>query len=164
MTTPTLTTYGGTLREVGYPGGQVDMRTSTTLSRVAQSTIEFGDAVTPGTVDGSCKAPTADTDNIIGVAVRYAGRPAASDGTVKYVSGDGVTIMEEGYIYATANEAVVAQDIAVVKAGTSGFGGVSNGGAGAGRNVLDGTTGNIVARWEYAVSNGAVGRLKVGRF
>lgn len=164
MSTPDLNTYGGQLHEAGYAGQQVDARTSTTHSRVAQSTIQFGDAVTPGTVDGSCKAPTADTDNITGVAVRFNGRPAASDGTVKYVSGDGVTIMEQGYIYAVANEAVIAQDIAVVKAGTSGFGGVSNGGAGTGRNVLDGTTGNIVARWEYAVANGAVGRLKVGTF
>lgn len=164
MTTPTLDTYGGKLRDRGYAGDFADLRISSTSSRVAKSNIEFGDAVTPDTDENTCKAPTADTDNIIGIALRNVNRPAASDGTVKYLTGDGVTIVEQGYIWAKANEAVVPQDIAVVKAGTSGFGGVSNGGAGAGRNVLDGTTGNIVARWEYAVANGGIGRLKVGTF
>jgi hypothetical protein len=114
MSKPDLSTYGGRLRDLGYAGELVDQNYGRIISKTNEgaTAIDFGVAVARGAADATCKAPAADTDEIIGIAVRHAIRPASGDGnnTVNYAQYDTVPVLEEGYIYAVPSENVTRGD------------------------------------------------------
>src|SRR4051812_23159772 len=117
MPIPDLTSYGGFLRDAGYSGGLVDQNpfVSESMTNDQATAIQFGYAVARSAAGGTCKAPAADTDEIIGVALRFPIRPTsgASVGgtnTVQYARYDSVPVLKEGYCYAEAFENVTRGD------------------------------------------------------
>src|SRR3990172_2023654 len=106
MSKPDLSPYGGRLRDLGYAGQLVEENPTTTESKTNDWPVAlgFGVAVARPAADNTCKAPTADGDNILGISIRHAIRPASADGnnTVSYAQRDIVPILKDGYIYATA--------------------------------------------------------------
>jgi hypothetical protein len=158
MSAPTLGTYGGALRDVGYPGQVVNMHPNTieSKSNEAATAIDFGIAVARGASDDTCKAPSADGDKLIGVSVRHPIRPADASGVVNYARYDAVPIMREGYIYAVPFENVTRDDqVLSITAQGGKLGGVTGGAAGAGRVVLPN------AKWETTTTAGNVGIVRI---
>lgn len=161
MAKPDLTTYGGVLRDAAYSGMVADMSPATMYSatnELAQA-IDYGYAVARGTTaDGTCKAPAADGDVLIGISVRTPTRPADASGNVVYNRYDSVPILRQGYIYAIAHETVTrGTGVLSLTAQFGKLGGVSAGAAGAGRVVLPGAT------WETATTAGQVGLIRISQ-
>jgi hypothetical protein len=114
---PTLSTYGGLLRDPGYAGMLVDQNNFDAISLMNDqaTAIQFGTAVARSLADNTCKAPTLDTDPIIGIALRHAIMPAlgaASGGTniVQYVQNAEVPVLRHGDVYALPVENVSKGD------------------------------------------------------
>jgi hypothetical protein len=126
---PTLSTYGGFLRDPGYDGELADQNNyeADTFVNTESIAINFGFAVARDTssslvIQGSnalqllpCKAPTSDTDPIIGFALRHAIMPAlgpAEGGTnlVQYVQNAPVPVLRNGSVWKIPYENVSAGD------------------------------------------------------
>lgn len=124
MSKPDLSSYGGRLVDLGYAGGNVDENPETIETKINDQTtvIDFGAAVARSAADNTCKAPTAVTHKVIGLAARHAIRPASGDGnnTVSYAQRDAVPVKKSGYIYATAAENVSRGDAAVALTASNG--------------------------------------------
>lgn len=162
MSKPDLNVIGGRLRDIGYAGMVVDENTVVIDSKVNDLTvaIDFGNAVGRSAADNTCKAPTADGDKIIGIAVRHAIRPASSDGnnTVNYAQRDCVPVLKSGYVYVTAFENVVRGDGAIsVTAQNGKISGTTAGAAGAGRVAIPG------AVWETTTAAAALGIVRIAQ-
>lgn len=158
MSKPDLATYGGRLRDIGFAGGLVDENASIIDSKVNDLTIaiDFGNAVARSAADNSCKAPTLDTDKIIGLAARNAIRPADVANNVLYAQRDEVPILKLGFIYVTAFESVVRGDGAIsVTAQNGKVSGTTAGAAGVGRVAIPGGI------WETTTAVGLVGIVRM---
>lgn len=160
MSKPDLTSYGGRLRDVGYAGQLVDLNPSVINSMVNDQAIaiDFGVAVARSSSDTSCKAPTADTDKIIGISARMAIRLASTDGlnTVNYAQKDEVPVLREGFVYATAFENATRGDGAIsVTAQNGKIGSTTGGAAGVGRVAIPNAT------WETTTTAGNVGIIRI---
>ncbi len=158
MTAPNLATYGGLRQQIGYEGGQVDMTTSTTISKISDLAlaIDFGRAVARSANDESCKAPTADGDKLLGVSVRDGTIVFNSSGQALYTQNIAVPIMTEGRIFAVAFENATRGDgVISVTAQNGRLGSTTGGAAGAGRVALGTST------WENTVTAGAIGIVAV---
>jgi hypothetical protein len=121
---PNLSTPGGGgsgfLRAPGYDGMDVDQNPSVTDSFTNDQAIaiQFGYAVARSLADNTCKAPTLDTDPIIGLASRHAIMPTQGYGDggtnqVQYSQWATVPVKREGRIYKVPAENVTRGDIVV---------------------------------------------------
>lgn len=158
MSKPDLTTYGGVLHEIGYQGQIATQNPVSTrnLPNAAAVNIQYGNAVARGATDDTCKAPAADGDAILGLAVRNAIRPADSSGNVFYAQYDVVDVLIDGDIYAIPTENVVRGDgVLSLTAGNGTLSGTTAGAAGAGRIAVPG------AKWETTTTAGQVGRIRI---
>lgn len=160
MAQPTLTTYGGLLRDPGY-AGQIthEAHLADIDSKVNEgaTAIDFGIAVARGTTsDNTCKAVSADADKIIGISVRLPNRPADSSGNVTYARYDSVPVLKAGWIFAVPFENVTRGDAVLSITAQGGkLGGTTGGVAGAGRVAVTG------AYWETTTTAGQVGKLRI---
>jgi hypothetical protein len=154
-----LGTPGGLLHDPGYPGMIADMNIPTIESKTNEgaTAIDFGRIVARGTTaDDTCKAPAADADQLIGIAVRYPIRPANASDIVLYNQFDTVPILKQGYIWVLAAEAVTRGDAVLsLTAGGGTIGGTTGGAAGAGRVALPN------AKWETTTASGALGMVRI---
>lgn len=158
MAKPDLSTYGGRLRDLGYAGEIVDTNPVISQSLINDQTIavDFGVAVARSAADGTCKAPTADADKIIGISIRHAIRPADSSNNVTYAQSDAVPILKDGFIYATAYENTTRGDgVISVTAQNGKLGSTTGGAAGAGRVAVPGAT------WETSTTAGQIGIVRI---
>lgn len=165
MTIPSLSTYGGLLHDLGYSGQLVDTNPSDVMSYVNTQTVavQFGAAVASDSADGSngCRAPAADGDVIIGIALKNAIRPSgfsngASTNIVQYNQYDEVPVCRLGWIYVVAAENVTKGDQALSLTASNGaIGGTTGGAAGSGRVVIPN------AKWQDTVASGQVGRVRI---
>lgn len=159
MAAPSLSTYGGLSRDIGYAGGIVNMQPTAIASRTNEAAIaiDFGNAVARGAADDTCKAPAADGDKIIGIAVRDGTlHTASAAGTLLYAQRDIVPVMREGEIFVTAFENVTRGDQALsITAQNGKIGGVTGGAAGAGRVAIPG------AVWDTTTTAGQLGIVRV---
>lgn len=159
MTIPSLNTYGGRLRDLGYAGDIASQNpvATRTLTNEAATLIQFGTAVASGAADDTCKAPTADGDKIIGIAMRQPTH--AADGTTRitaFVQYDSVAIMTMGDVWGQPVEGVTKGDqVLSITAQNGALGGTTGGAAGAGRVVVPG------AFWENTVASGQVGKVHI---
>lgn len=158
MAKPTLDTYGGTLLDWGYPG---QIATSNPTSNrdarnIGTIAIQFGSAVARGAADYTCKAPTADADQILGIAIRHVVMVADISGNVAYLQNATVPILLDGDIYASPVANVVAGDgVISVTAGNGTLSGTTAGAAGAGRVAVPGAT------WETTTAAGQIGLIRI---
>lgn len=150
MSAVDLSTYGGALLEEGYVGQIVDLNTAKLISRTNESAtaIDFGSVVVRGATDNTCKPIAADTDKILGFAVRHpvmasTGVPGATP-SIKYERYESLPILEMGRIFATPGENVTQGDQVYVVAAT----GVLTKTAGAGSALVPG------AFWDRTTSSG----------
>lgn len=160
MAKPDLSTYGGRLRDLGYAGEIVDTNPVISQSLINDQTIavDFGVAVARSAADGTCKAPAADADKIIGISIRHAIRPASTDGnnTVNYAKNDAVPILKDGFIYVLAYENTTRGDgVISVTAQNGKLGSTTGGAAGAGRVAVPGAT------WETSTTAGQIGIVRI---
>lgn len=158
MTYPDLTTYGGKLRDFGYAGDQATMNPISTrnLTNEGAVAIGFGTAVARGSKDDTCKAPTADGDKIIGIAMRHTTRVYNASGVASFAKDDAVPILIDGDAWAVPAENVTRGDAVLsLTAGNGTLGGVTGGAAGAGRVAIPGAT------WETTTTSGQVGRIRM---
>lgn len=158
MSKPDLSSYGGRLRDLGYAGQIVDFNNSISQSLTNDQAlaIDFGVAVARSAADGTCKAPTLDTDKIIGISMRHAIRPADTSNNVTYAQYDSVPILKDGFIYATAYENATRGDAVLsVTAQNGKLGSTTGGAAGAGRVVVPGAT------WETTTTAGQIGVIRI---
>lgn len=159
MAKPDLSSYGGKLLDVGYPGQVADMQDTEIESRSLEgvgASIDFGLAIARGTADDTCKVIAADGDLPIGITVRHPIRPADASGDVKYNRYDSVPIMRRGNIFVTAFENTVRGDGAISVTAQGGkIGSTTGGAAGAGRVAIPG------AKWETSVAAAAVGIVRI---
>lgn len=117
MSKPTLSTYGGLLRDPGYAGMLVDQNPYFAESLINDQAlaISFGNAVARSAADNTCKAPTLDTDPIIGIALRHAILPTLGTGDggtnlVNFPQYQPVPVLRNGMIYALPAENVSKGD------------------------------------------------------
>ena len=158
MAMPTLTTYGGLEFEAGYAGNLVSATDHTIESKVLEGalSVDFGVAVARGATNGTCKAPTVDGDQIIGISVRHATMAALPGNIVLYAPTAAVPVLKFGFIYAVATEATAQGDGVISRTATNGaLGSTTGGAAGVGRVAVPG------AKWEDAVAIGAIGRIRI---
>lgn len=163
MSAPTLNTYGGALRDIGYAGQVVDGNPVTIMSKTNElaGAIDFGIAVARGASDDTCKVISADGHLPIGMSVRHAIRPAVA-GVVNYVQYDSVPVMYIGFMYVVAYETVVRGEVAISVTAQGGkLSGPTAGAAGAGRVSCDGTGGKARIVWETSTTAGNVGIVRV---
>lgn len=159
---PSLSTYGGLLRDVGYDGQIVDMSTADILNLINDqaAVIPFGAAVARSAADNTCKAPAADGDKIIGIAVRHAIRPSPGFGqtsanVIQYVQWDTVPVLQHGRIFKTAAENTTRGDAVINVTANGGIGSTTGGAAGTGRVAIP----NAV--WETTTTAGQVGIIRI---
>lgn len=118
MTKPTLSTYGGALRDIGYAGGLVDLSGAFIESRIQESAtpLEFGAAVARGATAMGCAVPASVAALIIGFAVRNAVYAADEDGNVNFPQNRMVPVYRGGGspIFALAAEDAAAGDFVSV--------------------------------------------------
>ncbi len=158
MTKPTLTTYGGILMDVGFAGQVATMnpKSNRDMTNTGAIAIQFGSAVARGAVNYSCKAPTADGDAIIGIAIRHVVMVADTSGNVAYLQNATVPVLLSGDIYAVPVANVVAGDgVISVTASNGTLSGTTAGAAGAGRVAVPGAT------WETTTTAGQVGMIRI---
>lgn len=158
MATPTLTTYGAVLSEIGYQGQTATMNPISTrnLPLSGAIAVQFGNAVARGAADNVCKAPTADADQIIGFAMRNLNRPADANNLNAYQQYDVVATMIDGDIFAIPVANVVQGDgVISLTAGNGTLSGTTAGAAGSGRIAVPGAT------WETTTVAGAVGLIRI---
>ena len=89
-----------------YPGQPGNMGPQSTVSRVAINTIPFGYAVCRA-ADQTASIPAAGL-SFAGIAKRDQGRQADGSAVIQYEAGEEVAIMEDGYAWGVAEEAVTA--------------------------------------------------------
>lgn len=148
--------------------------TAATVTAQAVVAIDFGTAVAYSTYgtsnyENQCQAPTQDTDQIMGIAIRDTlVRPVGSDHIVNYAAAYPVRILRLGFIWAYAAEAVTRGDVVCsitqgnsTIASNGALGSISTSAAGVGRVALDGTSGNIKATWEQTLTAGQLGVIWV---
>jgi hypothetical protein len=171
---PSLSTYGGLLHDPGYAGMLVDQNSNEIINLMNEgaTAIQFGGVVCRGSKDdlaqtgnvyplGTCKAPAADADKPMGLAVRYAIMPApgygmANANVVAFAQNSEVPILRRGRIYAVAAENVTVGDAVLsLTAGNGTTGGTTGGGAGAGRVAVPGAT------WETTTTSGNLGIIRI---
>lgn len=153
-----ITQPGGLSLDAGYIGQVVDANPAVIESkRNNQSiSIDFGNAVAESTTDDTCRAPTADGQRILGIAVRHAVKVANASGNVLYDQNDMVPILKSGYIYASPTQNVTrGTGVLSLTASNGALSGVSAGAAGAGRIVVPGAT------WETTTTAGQVGIVRI---
>lgn len=159
MTKPALDTYGGTLRDFGYPGGIATMNPVSTRSLTNNQAIDiqFGSAVARSNTDDSCKAPTADGDKIIGLALRQPLRPAdVTTGLTAFKQYDSVPILSDGDMWAVSAEAVTRGDQVIsITAGNGALGSTTGGAVGAGRVAVPG------AVWEFSTTANQTNKIRI---
>jgi hypothetical protein len=162
MSQPTLTTYGGLLRDIGYAGEMVDMNLAEIDSRqnLGGTTIDFGVAVARDT-PGGLKAISADGDKIIGITTKWAIKSSPGYGQTNanlcnFAVNQMVSYVRHGRIYVVAHENVTEGDQALsITAAAGAIGGVTGGAAGAGRVAIPGAT------WETTTASGQVGIVRI---
>ena len=160
MAQPTLTTYGGNLRDLGYAGEVVNMHANVIDSKTNEGTIaiDFGNAVARGTTDNTIKAPTVDGDKIIGISVRHVTMVADASGNVNYPRYSSVPHIRDGYTYVTAFENAVRGDgVISVTAQNGKLGSTTGGAAGAGRVAVPNAT------WETTTTAGNIGIVRINQ-
>jgi hypothetical protein len=149
------------INDRGYQGQIATTGPVNVVTRINRGTlpIDFGVAVARIAVgDGiSCKAPTADTDVIVGLSVRQMTKvynPAT--GTVSFAVGDDLGVLREGYMWVTAIEAA-AEGAGVISltAQNGALGSTTAAAAGAGRVLVPG------AKWDEPVAAGKLGRVVI---
>lgn len=159
MTTPSLSTYGGLLRDFGYAGDQATMNpiSTLTLSNEGTTAIGFAGAVMRGATDITCLAVDgSQTRAILGLALRQPRNPADVNNQTSYVQYDMVPILQDGDMWAVANENVVRDDpVLAITTTPNALGGVSAGAASGTRIAVPG------AKWQTTTAAGAVGRIRV---
>jgi hypothetical protein len=163
MSIPSLSTYGSYQRQIGYAGELVDQNPfeSESLMNDQAVAVQFGTAVARSAADNTCKAPAADADKIIGVALRHAIMPtsgASVGGTnaVQYNQNIEVPVLRQGFVYVVAYENVTRGDAAIsITAQNGQIGGTTGGAPGAGRVAIPGGT------WETTTAAGAVGIVRI---
>jgi hypothetical protein len=94
--------------------------------------INFGAAVARSAADNTCKAPTVDSDMIIGIALRHAimptlGRGDGGTNLVQYAQNSSVPVLRNGFVYAVPVENVNRGDKVVsITAGNGTLGSAAN--------------------------------------
>ena len=158
---PSLLNYGGLLHDIGYAGQAVDPNFNEWRNFINDQAlaISFGAAVARSAADNTCKAPTLDTDRIIGISGRHAIKASPGYGqvganVVQYAQFDSVPIMANGSIYAFAAENVTRGDAVVSLT-------ASNGTLGSAANnpmpvATAAAQGNVVASGTITLTNNAV--------
>lgn len=159
MSAVDLSTYGGSLLDVGYAGQIVDINEATLASRANEnaSAIDFGKVVVRGAADGTCKPIATTGDSILGFAVRHpiqasATVPGATP-SVSYKQYDSVPILEIGRIYVTAGGNVTAGNSVYVTAAD----GTLTDASGAGKAQVPGAT------WDTTTTSGNIGIVRINR-
>lgn len=159
MSKPDLTTYGGILRDWGYPGDIATMNPVSTLSLTnnAAVAVQYGSAVARSTTDDSCKAPTLDADKILGLALRQPIRPADPvTGLTAYLQYDAVPILIDGDVWAVTAEAVTRGDAVIsITASNGALGSVTGGAAGAGRVSVPNAT------WQFTTTANQTNKIRI---
>jgi hypothetical protein len=163
MAIPSLSSYGGAQRDLGYAGQVADQNpvSAQNLANEGATSIDFGTAVARGSTDATCKAPAADGDVIIGIAMRHPVRPAVVGPAntlnyVGYAQYDEVPIMRQGDIFVLAFENTTQGDTAIsVTAQNGRIGSATGGAAGAGRVALPNAT------WLTTTPAGQVGIVRI---
>lgn len=106
-----------TAGQAGHIAGSSKGYTGSTLTRVVDANVDCGLFVTDGaTVGKTCKVPTTalEVRNGLGVLLDPEFKNdvnAAAD----YLEGDQASVLEEGYVWVTVEDAVVAGDLACVR-------------------------------------------------
>lgn len=157
MSAVDLSTYGGALLEEGYVGQVVDLNTARLISRTNDTAvaIDFGDVVVRSAGADTCKKIAADTDKVLGFAVRHpvmvsTAVPGATP-VVNYPRYESVPILENGRIFATPTENVTQGDPVYVVAATGALTKTS----GAGSAAVPG------AVWDRTNTSGALSIIKI---
>lgn len=166
--TPDLSTSGGTIQGLGYPGGVADGTPAIIDTKINESAtaIDFGIPVVRGVATakqpGNCKPMAADTDDIIGISVRNASQVAANpaDNIVNYPRYENVPVGRIGRFYVIAAEASREGDqVLILTAGaavnSTCFGGSLGGVAGSGRVAFKG------AKWRTTTAAAAIGIIEL---
>lgn len=102
------TTYGN--MPVASIGQIADINPATITSKVAEGTVLFGYPVVRGTADNQAKVPTATGQKFLGVAVRSLAAYASADDISKYADETVFSVIEDGFVWVSVDEAVVAGD------------------------------------------------------
>lgn len=158
MSAVDITTYGGALLDVGYPGMIVDLNEAhiINLANESATAIDFGQAVAAGATDKTCK-PVDNIANVIqGLAVRHAVMPSLTapgvTPDVKYARYAAVPILEIGRMYATAGANVAKGDSVYVVIATGALTNTSNSSA---NPQVPG------AKWDTTTSSGQLGIVRI---
>jgi len=158
---------GGLQADLGYEGQIASGAHGTVRSRVnsGSAAIPFGRAVGLGTTTGTCKLIDANGDTVVGISVMRPIHPLGGGVTTTgYNQYDDVNILNEGCIYAKAQETVKDGDkvVALVSQNSSSetvpggsFGSARNGKVGTGRLDVP----NAV--WLGDVVKGAIGKIAI---
>jgi hypothetical protein len=164
MSKPDLSSYGGRLRDLGYAGEIVDLNSADIDSKINDqiTAVDFGVFVARSAADGTCKAPAADADILLGLSVRHAIRPADSSNNVTYAKNDAVPFLKTGFLYVTAYENATRGDTAIsVTAQNGKVGSTTGGAAGTGRIAADGTGNKPKVIWETTTTAGSIGIVRI---
>jgi len=150
-----LNTPGGILRDRGYAGSIVDQNVYQSVSKIntGATVIDFGAPVATAGDGVGCHGVVADTDSIIGFAIRYADHPYNADGTVSFAINQTVPVAKSGRMYVTAAENAIEGD-QVISITAGGLGSLSKAAAGAGRVAI------IGAKWAEPVVAGSIGIIE----
>lgn len=153
-----LSTYGGALADLGYPGQVATLMQNDILSGVAEEVIDFGVPVVRGaSKERGLKAVSdaASAAKIIGVSVRHMVMSEITAGNTAYRKGADVPFMTKGYMLVAVKEAVAPGDAVVFDVTAKAFGSVATSAASATRIAVHGM------EWDSAgVANG-VARLRI---
>jgi hypothetical protein len=160
---PDLSTYGSFQHDLGYDGQIVDMNNAEIENLINDQAvaIQFGYAVARSAANNSCKAPAADGDKIIGLAVRFPIRPSPGFGqtnanVVQFNQNDTLPVLRHGFMYKVAGENSVRGDGVISLTANNGkLGSTTGGAAGAGRVAVP----NAV--WETTTTAGQVGIVRI---
>ena len=147
MTTPSLSTYGGRLHDVGYKGQVPDMRNFNAITRILDgaTALDFGQPVNI-TSSTLCEVVNAGSDHVHGFALRNPTRVANSSDLTLYSVGENVDVLDNGPINLLVAEDVTTGNIVdiIITGGVATIGSKENvaysaAGAAAGGNTGDGT-------------------------
>lgn len=159
--TPSLSTVG-TVPAIAYAGQDLAPTMPVdSYQNESATAIEPGAPVARGTVltpsqpmNETCKPVAADTDEIIGVTVRYPVKAATSN-AVSYAQYDTVPVKKAGRVAVYAAEDVRKGDEVIVLTATPGTFASSKGGvAGTGRVAMKGW------KWATTTSSGTIGIIE----
>lgn len=123
MAAPTLATAGAALNAIGYEGGIVDLNEVEIMDFINDqaTAIDFGRVVVRSAADNTCKLITAESDSLLGIAMRQPTLvPTTVGGEIKFNQYDVVPVVRKGYMYLKAYQNVTRGDRVTAVIGQAG--------------------------------------------